>query len=109
MNCAVTCTYTPPGLVVAMMPVRRYESCPVANRLGRAWRSPESDRCVVIVAAGRGQSPALYCPLRELQSTGRLDIQDAVGTQKFAGECSSSKATWYIKQMYWLAGTYYST
>ena len=35
-------------------------------------------------------------------------IQDAVGTQKFAGECSS-KAAQYIKQMNWLAGIYYGT
>ena len=35
-------------------------------------------------------------------------IQDAVGTQKFAGECSS-KAAQHTKQMNWLTGIYYGT
>ena len=83
-NYSYVCYVHAPWAGRSVMSVRRYESCPVGDRLGHAlqsWRSPESDRRVVIVAAGRGQSPALYCPLSELQSTGRQDIKDAVGTQ----------------------------
>jgi len=92
-----------------LMPVRRYESCPVANRLGHAlqsWRRPESDRRVVIVAAGRGQSRALYFLLRDLQSTGRLGM-NTMGTQLFVGERFSSKGAQYITQMHWLLGIYH--
>jgi len=81
------------------MPVTIYEICPLANRFGLG----EAQRVTAVWSSwlkdGRGQSPALYWPLHELQSTGRLGM-NTMGTLLFAGERFSSKTVKYITQMH---------